>query len=232
MKLSTSLILAAAASSATAHTIMVSVNNGAVGDGVRDPSYDGPITDVTSNDIVCNGGPNPTTSTSTVITLQAGSSATLTWRHTLSSGPNDVIDASHKGPVMAYLKKVTDAKSDSGVGNGWFKIAEDAFDGTTWGVDRLISNQGKQTVKIPACIAPGQYLLRGELIALHSASTYPGAQFYMECAQVNIIAGSASKTPATVSFPGAYKGSDPGITYNLYNGQKTYTAPGPAVFQC
>lgn len=81
-----------------------------------------PITDVTSNDIVCNGGPNPTTKTSTVITVQAGSQATLTWRHTLTSGPSDVIDSSHKGPVMAYLKKVSDAKTDSGIGNGWFKV--------------------------------------------------------------------------------------------------------------
>ena len=74
--------------------------------------------------------------------------------------------------------------------------------------------------------------LRGELIALHSASTYPGAQFYMECAQINVTGGSASKTPASVSLPGAYKGSDAGITYNLYSGSKTYTAPGPSVFKC
>ena len=41
MKLSTSLVLAAAATSTSAHTIFVSVNGGAVGDGVRVPSYDG-----------------------------------------------------------------------------------------------------------------------------------------------------------------------------------------------
>jgi hypothetical protein len=41
MKFSTSLAIVAAASSASAHTIMVSVNGGAVGDGVRVPSYDG-----------------------------------------------------------------------------------------------------------------------------------------------------------------------------------------------
>jgi len=41
MKLSAPLVLAAAASSASAHTIFVSVNGGAVGDGVRVPSYDG-----------------------------------------------------------------------------------------------------------------------------------------------------------------------------------------------
>jgi len=119
MKLLAPLALASAAS---AHTIFVSVNNGAVGDGVRVPTYDGPINDVTTNDIVCNGGPNPTKKTSTVITLQAGSTASLTWRHTLTSGAGDVIDASHKGPVMAYLKKVSDAKTDSGVGGGWFKV--------------------------------------------------------------------------------------------------------------
>jgi cellulase len=125
MKYSTPLIIAAAASTVSAHTIFLSVNDGKVGDGVRVPSYDGPINDVSSNDIVCNGGPNPTTATSTVITLQAGSTAKLTWRHTLTSGPSDVIDASHKGPVMAYLKKVTDAKTDSGVGGGWFKVRDD-----------------------------------------------------------------------------------------------------------
>ncbi|CAO2657230.1 Nn.00g033560.m01.CDS01 [Neocucurbitaria sp. VM-36] len=232
MKFSATLALAAAASSASAHTIFVSLNGGAVGDGVRVPQYDGPIQDVTSNDIACNGGPNPTQKTNTVITVQAGSQATLTWRHTLTSGPGDVIDASHKGPVMAYLKKVSDAKTDSGVGSGWFKIAEDAFDGSKWGVDRLIANQGVQTITIPKCIAPGQYLLRGELIALHAASSQKGAQFYMECAQLNIVGGSADKTPASVSLPGAYTANDAGILYNLYNGQKTYTAPGPSVFKC
>ena len=232
MKLSTSLVLATAASSATAHTIFVSLNNNAIGDGVRVPTYDGPIQDPSSNDIVCNGGPNPTAKTNTVITVQAGSSATLTWRHTLQSGPNDVVDSSHKGPVSAYLKKVSDAKTDSGIGNGWFKIAEDAFDGTKWGVDRLIANQGKQTITIPACIAPGQYLLRGELIALHAASSPGGAQFYMECAQINIVGASASKTPSTVSLPGAIKATDPGVLFNLYSGSKTYTSPGPAVFKC
>jgi len=63
---------------------------------------------------------------------------------------------------------------------GWFKIADDGLDSSgKWGVDRLIANGGVQTITIPQCIAPGQYLLRGELIALHSASSQGGAQFYM-----------------------------------------------------
>jgi hypothetical protein len=55
---------------------------------------------------------------------------------------------------------------------------------------------------------------------------------YQECAQINIVGASADKTPATVSFPGAYKQNDAGIIYNLYAGSKTYNAPGPAVFSC
>jgi hypothetical protein len=133
MKFTAPLLLA---TSASAHTIFLSLNGGGIGDGVRVPTYDGPINDVTSNDIVCNGGPNPTAKTSTVITVQAGSTATLTWRHTLTSGPDDVIDSSHKGPVMAYLKKVSDAKSDSGVGGGWFKVRRNSIlpysDGRRW----------------------------------------------------------------------------------------------------
>lgn len=77
------------------------------------------------------------------------------------------------------MKKVTNALTDPGYGSGWFKIAEDGLSGGSWGVDRLIANGGIQTITIPSCIAPGDYLLRGELIALHSAGSQGGAQFYM-----------------------------------------------------
>jgi hypothetical protein len=31
---------------------------------------------------------------------------------------------SMKGPVMAYMKKVSDAPNDVGYGSGWFKVSE------------------------------------------------------------------------------------------------------------
>jgi hypothetical protein len=77
-----------------------------------------PQQDVTSNYIACNGGSNPTTPSSAVINVQAGQQVQMTWRHTLTSGANDVIDPSHKGPVMAYMKKVSSATSDVGYGSG------------------------------------------------------------------------------------------------------------------
>ncbi|TDZ38035.1 putative endo-beta-1,4-glucanase D [Colletotrichum spinosum] len=211
------LNILAAAGICQAHTIFVSleadgVTNG-VSQGVRTPEYDGPQTDVTSQYIACNGPPNPTKPTDKVITVTAGSTVTAIWRHTLTSSPGDVMDASHKGPTLAYLKKVNDAKTDTGIGGGWFKIQEDGFSGGVWGTEK--------------------YLLRAEMIALHGASSYPGAQLYMECAQINLVGGTGAKSPSTASIPGIYKGSDPGITLSIYYPPVTdYKIPGPAKFTC
>lgn len=67
------------------------------------------------------------------------------------------------------------------------------------------------TVTIPSDIASGGYLLRHELLALHSASTALGAQFYPSCAQLT-ISGSGSATPSGVALPGAYATDDAGKT--------------------
>jgi hypothetical protein len=80
---------------------------------------------------------------------------------------------------MAYLKKVTDAKTDSGIGGGWFKIQEEGLNNGNWGTDTVINNKGNQVIRIPSCIAPGQYLLRAEMIALHGARSTNGAQLYV-----------------------------------------------------
>lgn len=50
----------------------------------------------------------------------------------------------------------------------------------------------------------------------------------MECAQINISGGSASKTPTVYSLPGIYKQNDPGILINIYsmNKDSKYTIPG------
>jgi cellulase len=76
--------------------------------------------------------------------------------------------------------KVDNAATAQPNGLKWFKVAEDGLDGSgQWGVDRLISAGGWMDFTVPTCIAPGDYLLRAEIIALHSASSQGGAQFYM-----------------------------------------------------
>lgn len=178
-----SVSILAVAGLASAHTIMVSLDadgvNRGVSYGIRTPSYDGPQTDVTSQYLACNGDPNPTMSSDKIIPVTAGTNVTANWRHTLQSGPDDVMDASHVGPTLAYLKKVDDATKDPGTGGGWFKIQEEGYNNGVWATSKVIQNGGKQSIHIPDCIKPGQYLLRTEMIALHSASSYPGAQLYM-----------------------------------------------------
>lgn len=104
--------------------------------------------------------------------------------------------------------------------------------------DNLIANNGWAYFNLPSCLASGQYLMRVEIIALHSAYSANGAQFYSSCLQLN-VGGSGSSTPSpTVSFP-FYKQNDPGIQTNIYgaagaadNNGQPYAAPGPAVATC
>ncbi|KAG9187607.1 hypothetical protein G6011_05478 [Alternaria panax] len=56
---------------------------------------------------------------------------------------------------------------------------------------------------MPTCVAPGDYLMRVELIALHGAENLGGAQFYMECAQIRVTGDGTNKGSNFVSFPGA-----------------------------
>ena len=65
--------------------------------------------DVTSKDVICNGGINPYHQpiSNAVIPVTAGDSVTAEWHHTLDSAgtgdPADPIDSSHKGPIISYL---------------------------------------------------------------------------------------------------------------------------------
>ncbi|KAK6347064.1 hypothetical protein TWF696_007144 [Orbilia brochopaga] len=230
---------AALASLVAGHSIFAEFEVNGVSAGkenaLRLPTYDGPIEDVTSQYVACNGGPNPLVKFSpNVVDVPAGAEITARWIHTLDTDWRTglIIDASHKGPIMVYLSKVSNAATAAIPSTGWFKIHEEGYNSATgkWAVDRLIADRGYK-FRIPTCIAPGNYLMRVEIIALHAAGNYPGAQLYMECAQINIT-GGGSLNPATVNFPGAYKGTDPGIKFNLYTSPISYTIPGPRPVTC
>ncbi len=180
----TTAVAAACAGLASGHTIFVQLEADGtthpISHGVRTVSYDGPISDVGSSSLACNGPPNDAPrATDAVLDVRAGSTVNAVWRHTLGSGPGDVMDPSHLGPTLAYLKKVDDAATDSGVGAGWFKIQEDGLSGGVWGTSKVINNAGKHAIPIPSCLPDGQYLLRAEMIALHGASSPQGAQLYV-----------------------------------------------------
>ena len=94
----------------------------------------------------------------------------------------------------------------------WFKIAQDGLESDgTWATDKMIANKGKVTFTVPSCVEDGQYLLRHEIIALHLATNIGGAEFYPACTQVSVGGDQTGVPNATVSFPGAYSDTDPGI---------------------
>ena len=183
-----------------------------------------------------------------ILDMAPGDTIGAWWEHIIggpqgANDPDNPIAKSHKGPIMAYLASISNAATSSDVGLQWFKIWQDTFNTTslTWGVDHMIANGGWAYFTLPDCIKAGQYLLRVELLALHSAYNTGGAQFYQSCAQIKVSgSGSGSFTPSTtVSFPGAYQANDTGILINIYgkdgqpdNGGEPYTAPGPSPITC
>lgn len=232
----------ALAGSSSGHTIFqeIYVNGKSAGHktGIRVPNFDGPIQDVTSNDLICNGGPNPLNQPlpKDIIPIPAGAKITTEWHHTLDGlAPSDVadpIDKGHVGPIIYYMAKVDSALTTTLTGLKWFKIYEDGLtpDGK-WAVDRLYANHGKVDMIMPPCIPNGDYLLRGELIALHGGQTIGGAQLYMECAQVTVT-GGGNVLPPGYAIPGIYAATDPGINFNIYNKATSYPIPGPKLFTC
>ncbi|KAF3015845.1 hypothetical protein E8E14_006200 [Neopestalotiopsis sp. 37M] len=186
----------------------------------------GPVTDVTSDAIRC-------------YQLAAGNEGAVTQDFKAGSTITWVVAPSiyHQGSLSAYMAKApagTDVANWDGSGAVWFKVYQDAV--PVSGSQYTWPSEGKTQVSftIPSCLADGQYLFRVEHVALHSASTTGGAQFYLSCAQLSVTGGSGSKTPSDlVSFPGAYSASDPGILINIYsNGGKAYQPAGPSVFTC
>ncbi|KAK3938661.1 putative endo-beta-1,4-glucanase D [Diplogelasinospora grovesii] len=180
-------------------------------------NYNSPVTSLTSNDLRCNVGGETGTNTTT-IDVKAGDAFTF----------HSDVAVYHQGPISLYMSKARGAAHDYDGSGNWFKIYDwgPTFSGgqATWPM------RSDYAYNIPRCIPNGEYLLRIQSLAIHNPGGTP--QWYVSCAQVN-VSGGGSATPApTCKIPGAFKATDPGYTANIYNGLKSYTVPGPAVFTC
>ncbi|TKW51202.1 putative endo-beta-1,4-glucanase D [Colletotrichum tanaceti] len=195
---------------------------------VRMPASNSPVEDPTSNNMRCNANPGPAASSCGV---QAGDTVTVEMhQHNDRDCAKEAIGGAHHGPVMAYLSAVDDAAAADG-STPFFKIFESGYfpGNKTWGNDLVNEGCGKQSFVIPADVAPGDYLLRAETVALHAAGSANGAQYYMSCYQIKVT-GSGTAKPEGVSFPGAYKATDPGLLINIYTDVTNYVIPGPPVY--
>ncbi|KAF2430156.1 hypothetical protein EJ08DRAFT_649946 [Tothia fuscella] len=175
------------------------------------------VIDPTSPDIVCHKGGIPGTGS---VTVAAGDTISLTW---------DQWPQSHAGPVIDYLAPVAgDFAAVSKASLGFTKIAESGLNNGKWaGSDVLIANGLTWPVTIPTSVAPGNYILRHEILALHEGNRQGGTQFYPQCINI-VVTGSginalAGGTPATQ----LYKANDPGVLFDIYNKPTSYPIPGP-----
>ncbi|KAF6831638.1 endo-beta-1,4-glucanase D 9 [Colletotrichum plurivorum] len=196
----------------------------------RTTNSNGPIEDVTSLSMVCNqGGLDADIMAATKIHSVAPGDE-------VGFGMNEYIG--HPGPTAVYMSKAPEGVSAAEYkGDGdWFKVYDltwryiDKDYGPQWANYVSKEDQGIRnfTFTLPDQLPPGDYLLRGEHVALHAAGDFGKAQFYMGCAQLRVT-GSGTGTPEPlVKIPGVYTGKEPGILIGIYYPPpQNYTVAGP-----
>jgi cellulase len=225
----------AMASTVSAHALVygVWVNDVDQGDGrqsyIRTPPNNNPVKDLSSPAIACNV--NGGKAASEFVKAAAGDTLSVEWLH--NTRHDDIIDGSHKGPIITWIAPYTE---NDGTGAIWTKIAEDGFDGSEWAVDKIKKNEGRQDFVLPSALKAGKYLLRQEIIAGHEAeSTFDqnparGAQFYPSCIQLDVTKGGSAVPDQGFDFNKDYTYADPGIKFNVYGAVSSYTIPGPKVW--
>ncbi|KAF8193213.1 glycoside hydrolase [Mycena galopus ATCC 62051] len=171
----------------------------------------GPVTDLSLIDVQCNGwsdGGHLYFSAPLYATVAAGTTLGLNW----TTWPD-----SHVGPMITYmaLAPTNITAWQPGTSAVWFKVAQSGKTaaGLWASTDLLTASNSIYSFTIPAKLKPGQYIIRHEIIALHEAYVYPGAQVYPSCIQVQVTGSGTASPPASslVAFPGAYTATTPGM---------------------
>lgn len=188
----------------------------------QNSNYNSPVTSVNSNDIRCNAGGLSTGGSTSTASVNAGATVGFALDQAIF----------HPGPINVYLSKAPSTAASYDGSGSWFKISELGATVTSSAITFAADNKSQYTFQIPSSTPSGEYLLRIEHIALHSASSSGGAQFYIACAQVKINGGGGGNPSPSISLPGGYSASDPGILINIYWPIPTsYKNPGPSVWR-
>ncbi|KAL6236938.1 glycosyl hydrolase family 61-domain-containing protein [Aspergillus navahoensis] len=176
-----------------------------------------------SGDIICH---KDATNAKATATVAAGGTVELQW----TEWPE-----SHHGPVIDYIASCNgDCTTVDKTTLEWVKISESGLiDGSsapgTWASDNLIANNNSWTVTIPSSLTAGGYVLRHEIIALHSAGNENGAQNYPQCVNLEVTGGGSASPSGTLGTE-LYTPTDAGILVNIYTALDSYDIPGPALW--
>ena len=178
----------------------------------------------TNPDIICHKG---ATNAQLSVTVEAGGRIELQW----SDWPT-----SHHGPVLTYLARCGgDCSTVDKTTLQFVKIDSAGLinDNTIpgdWASDQLIAASNSWTLTIPPSIAPGGYVLRHEIIALHSADEKDGAQNYPQCINLKVTGEGNDGLESGTLGPSLYNSADPGIAISIYSKLSGYVIPGPLLY--
>ena len=138
----------------------------------------------------------------------------------------------HSGPGFVYISKAPGSVKDYDGSGDWTKVMEIGLSNpSSPGVDSSWATWQKDRLEwtIQPNVPAGEYLVRVEHIGLHEG--HQGrAQFYIECYQLKIESSGTGTLSPKVKIPGLYSASDPGIAFNKWNNPKSYTMPGPKLW--
>ena len=188
-----------------------------------------------TTDIACH---KSATAGKNFINVPAGTTIEIFW----NTWPD-----SHKGPIIDYIAPFNGESFHSSyashvmliapsagetAGNlRWSKFSQKSIvSGQTWVTDSLIQNNFTTTTTIPRNLAPGNYVLRHEIIALHGAGSDNGAQNYPQCLNLRVTGSGTVRPTNGVAGTSLYTRSQPGIIFNLYTQYTSYPYPGPALW--
>lgn len=201
-----------------------------------------PPSNYTQPDIVCHRGG---TSSIAHVPVAPGDRVHFQW----NGWPQ-----SHNGPIQTYLAACD--SSNTNASNGCasvdktklelFKMDDSApaFLNDSggppglWATEVLIVNNNSWLIEIPTALAPGPYVLRHEIIALHYANTTNGAQNYPQCFNLWVTGPLDNTTRAAHSSTGdptgtlatnMYHEDEAGILVDIDRAMTTYAIPGPAL---
>ncbi|KEY73481.1 hypothetical protein S7711_07505 [Stachybotrys chartarum IBT 7711] len=158
-------------------------------------------------------------------TVAAGGQLTFNWTPTPWAHPY--------GPILTYVARCPGECTNVDKNTlRWVKIEQVGIVNPStqqWAQQVLINNNGSWTTTVPRSLAPGNYVFRHELIAVHAAVSSNGTQNYPQCFNVRVT-GSGTANPTGVLGTELYNWRDPGILFNPYLPNINYQFPGPALW--
>ncbi|MCJ1267663.1 hypothetical protein MMC22_007549 [Lobaria immixta] len=187
-----------------------------------------------SRDIICHKG---ATVGNLTLKVEAGHDIEIQW----TSWPE-----SHHGYMMNALSNCNGPCQDANLEKLKFNmITHEGFispnpgvvpgknvDGKTcgkWALDIFRQQGSKSKFTVPSCLAPGYYLLRQEVIALHSAMPAgSGAQNIPQCLNIEVTGSGTDKLTGGTSPMTWYDKKS--TTMDIFNNLRDYPMVGPDLY--